>query len=183
MEIKETILKTATNEEKNAFTENANRNNYIVKVTETEYEAWGYTDEELLASAKQNKYDEANNGAKTFLESGNALFEFEEGKHIEATDGNIAKLTAYALAYVTGQLEPSETVVWNTKEDETVELTSEQIASIVKGLGLVQASVWSVQFPQYIQAIETAETIEEVNAITIEYYSDVPVTEETEDEL
>ena len=85
MEIKETILKTATNEEKNAFTENANRNNYIVKVTETEYEAWGYTDEELLASAKQNKYDEANNGAKTFLESGNALFEFEDNFDLTLT--------------------------------------------------------------------------------------------------
>lgn len=178
MEIKETLLKPYTDNDKFIFICNANKNNYVVKYTETELQAWGYTDEELLASAKQNKYDEANNGAKTFLESGNALFEFEEGKHIEATDGNIAKLTAYALAYVTGQLQPTETVVWNTKEDETVELTSEQIAFIVKGLGLVQASVWSVQFPQYIQAIETAETVEEVNAITIEYYSDVPVEEE-----
>jgi len=141
------------------------------------------TEEEILPTVKQKKYDEANNGAKEFLESGEALFEFEEGKHIEATDGNIAKLTAYALAYVTGQLEPTETVVWNTKEDETVELNAEQIAFIVKGLGLVQASVWSVQFPAYVQAIERANTIEEVNAINIEYYSDVPVTEETENEL
>jgi len=152
-------------------------------------------EEEQLEIAQQAKYDEANKGAKDFLESGNALFEFEEGKHIEATDGNIAKLTAYALAYVTGQLQPTETVVWNTKEDETVELNAEQIGVIVKGLGFVQASVWSVQFPQYLQAIETAETIEEVNDINIEYYSDVPVgeaeeptvepepTEETEDEL
>lgn len=139
------------------------------------------TEEEILPKIKQEKYNEANNGAKAFLESGEALFEFETGKHIEATDGNIAKLTAYALAYVTGQLQPSETVVWNTKEDETVELNAEQIGVIVKGLGFVQASVWSVQFPQYLQAIETAETIEEVNAINIEYYSDVPV-EETEDE-
>ena len=141
------------------------------------------TEEEILPEVKQAKYDEANNGAKVFLESGDALFEFETGKHIEATDGNIAKLTAYALAYVTGQLQPTETVVWNTKEDETVELNAEQIGFIVKGLGYVQASVWSVQFPQYLQAIETAETIEEVNAINIEYYSDVPVTEEMKNEL
>ena len=134
--------------------------------------------EEILTKVKQDKYNEANNGAKTFLESGNALFEFDDGKHIEATDGNIAKLTAYALAYVTGQLEPTETVVWNTKEDETVELTAEQIGNIVKGLGYVQAYVWSVQFPQYLQAIETAETIEEVQAINIEYYSEEPVEEE-----
>lgn len=174
MEIKATLEKPYEELDRLDFIVEYNHKlGYDIRETETELQAWGYTDEELLASAKQNKYDEANNGAKMFLESGNALFEFEEGKHIEATDGNIAKLTAYALAYVTGQLQPSETVVWNTKEDETVELTSEQIAFIVKGLGLVQASVWSVQFPQYIQTIETAETVEEVNAITIEYYSEI----------
>lgn len=145
-------------------------NEYVLKDAEWE--------EKELENAKQEKYNEANNGAKAFLESGDALFEFATGKHIEATDGNIAKLTAYALAYVTGQLEPTETVVWNTKEDETVELTAEQIGFIVKGLGTVQASVWSVQFPQYLQAIENAETIGEVQAITIEYVSEIGVENE-----
>ena len=177
MEIKEILEKPCTREQLFNFICDANLHNYVVKETKEEFQAWGDTDNELLKQAKQSKYQEANNGAKAFLESGNALFEFEEGKHIEATDGNIAKLTAYALAYVTGQLQPEDTVVWNTKEDETVELTSEQIAFIVKGLGLVQASVWSVQFPQYIQAIETAETVEEVNAIEIQYYSELPIEE------
>ena len=135
---------------------------------------------EKLAEAKAAKYDEANRGAKKFLEDGEALFEFEEGKHIEATDGNIGKFTAYALAYVTGQLQPTDTVVWNTKEDETVELTAEQVNAILTGLGVVQASVWSVQFPAYVQAIEVAETIEEVEAIEIAYYSEEPVKEEAE---
>lgn len=130
-----------------------------------------------LDEAKQAKYNEANAGAKFFLESGNALFEFAEGKHIEATDGNIAKLTAYALAFVTGQLQPTDTVVWNTKEDETVELNQEQIVTIINGLGTVQALVWSVQFPQYVQAIETAETVEEVEAIEIIYTSEIPQEE------
>ena len=142
---------------------------YIQKTPEWE--------EEQLNNAKQAKYNEANNGAKLFLESGNALFEFEEGKHIEATDGNIAKLTAYALAFVTGQLQPTDKVVWNTKEDETVELSQEQIVTIINGLGTVQALVWSVQFPQYVQAIETAETIEEVEAIEIIYTSEIPQEE------
>lgn len=130
-----------------------------------------------LDEAKQAKYNEANTGAKFFLESGNALFEFAEGKHIEATDGNIAKLTAYALAFVTGQLQPTDTVVWNTKEDETVELNQEQIVTIINGLGTVQALVWSVQFPRYVQAIETAETVEEVEAIEIIYTSEIPQEE------
>lgn len=134
-------------------------------------------EEEQLNNAKQAKYNEANSGAKTYLESGEALFEFEPNKHIEATDGNIAKLTAYALAFVTGQLQPTDTVVWNTKEDETVELNQEQIVTIINGLGTVQALVWSVQFPQYVQAIETAETVEEVEAIEIIYTSEIPQEE------
>lgn len=128
--------------------------------------------EEQLALAKQAKYNEANEGAKQYL-NGDALYEFEEGKHIEATDGNIAKFTAYALAYITCQLQPTDTVVWNTKEDETVELNQEQVVSILNGLGQVQAYVWAVKFPYYISLIEQAQTIEEVNAIVIDYTSEV----------
>lgn len=126
-------------------------------------------DSEQLAKAKDFKYQEANTKANQYLQSGNALYEFEENKHIEATDGNIAKMTAYALAYVTGQLQPTDTVVWNTKEDETVELNQQQIVSILNGLGVVQATVWSVQYPSYLQQINDASTIDEVNAIVINY--------------
>lgn len=178
MEIKAILNKPYTEEQRiNFIVENNHKKAYQLKETELALEAWGYTDAEYLAWAKEAKYNEANAGAKKFLEDGEALFEFEGGKHIEATDGNIAKLTAYALAYVTGQLQPEEVVVWNTKEDETVELNQEQVAYIVKGLGFVQASVWSVQFPAYIQAIEAAETVEEVEAIEINYYSEEPIGE------
>ena len=126
-------------------------------------------DIEQLNLAKERKYQEANLKANEFLQSGNALYEFEENKHIEATDGNIAKMTAYALAYVTGQLQPEDTVVWNTKEDETVELNQAQIVSILQGLGQVQAVVWSVKYPAYVKAIGEAQTIEEVEEIEIDY--------------
>lgn len=126
---------------------------------------------EVLRQAKQNKYNEAVSKANEYIQSGNALYEFETGKHIEATDGNIGKFTAYALAYVTGQLEPADTVVWNTKEDETVELTQEQVQSILIGLGAVQAAVWTVKYPAYITAINEAETVEEVEAIEVNYES------------
>lgn len=125
-------------------------------------------DEEQLQKAKESKYNEANKGAKEYLD-GNALYEFEEGKHIEATDGNIAKFTAYALAYITGQLAPTDTVVWNTKEDETVELNQEQVIAILNGLGQVQAYIWAVKFPYYIRLIESAQNVEEVELIIIDY--------------
>jgi hypothetical protein len=173
MEIKAELNKPYTETQRMDFIVEQNHNNgYEIRETETALEAWGYTEEEKLILAKQAKYNEANEGAKQYL-NGDALYEFEEGKHIEATDGNIAKFTAYALAYITGQLQPTDTVVWNTKEDETVELNQEQVVSILNGLGQVQAYVWAVKFPYYIGLIEQVETVDEVNAIVIDYTSDV----------
>ena len=123
-------------------------------------------DEDVLANAKQIKYEEAKNGAYIYLEGGNALYEFDEGKHIEATDGNIGKFTAYALGFMAGSTTP---VVWSTKEDETVLLNAEQVTDILQGLGAVQAQVWTVKFADYVTAIQEAETVEDVNAIVINY--------------
>ena len=123
-------------------------------------------EQEKLIEIKTQKYIEAKEKAYTFLESGEALYEFEEGKHIEATDGNIGKFTAYALKFIAGSTTP---VVWCTKEDETVMLNQEQVDDILQGLGAVQAQVWTVKFTDFVQAINEAETIEEVEAIEIDY--------------
>ena len=133
------------------------------------------TDEEKLNEVKTSKYNEINNGARIYLESGNALFEIEEGKHIEATDGNIAKLSAYALSFMTGV---QSEVYWNTKEDETIALNKEQLTQALMGLGEVQATVWNVKFPYYLKLLENAITVEEVKAITVDY--SLPIPEETE---
>lgn len=120
-----------------------------------------------LAEAKQVKYDEANTKAREYLESGEALFELEPTKHIEATDGNIGKFSAYALGFVTGTL--TESVSWTTKEDEVVELNQEQVMLVLQGLGTVQAVVWNFKFPYFLQLIEEAQTVEDVNNIEIDY--------------
>ena len=137
------------------------------------------TDKEKLNEAKIYKYNEINNGARTYLESGNALFEIEEGKHIEATDGNIAKLSAYALSFMTGV---QEVVYWNTKEDETIALNQEQLTQALMGLGEVQATVWNVKFPYYLKLLELATTVEEVNAINVDYSLPIPKETEVTDE-
>ena len=101
---------------------------------------------EQLETAKNAKYKEANEGARDYLESGEALFEFEladDGEnagiyHVEATDGNIGKLSAYALAYLTGQIDAEDVVYWNTKEDKTIALTQSQLSEVLAGLGQVQ---------------------------------------------
>lgn len=131
--------------------------------------------EKQLNIAKTDKYNEINNGARIYLESGEALFEIEEGKHIEATDGNIAKLSAYALSFMTGV---QSEVCWNTKEDETIALNQEQLTQALMGLGEVQATVWNVKFPYYLKQLENATTVEEVKAINVDY--SLPIPEETE---
>ena len=131
--------------------------------------------EKQLNEAKTNKYNEINNGARIYLESGEALFEVAEGKHIEATDGNIAKLSAYALSFITGV---QEDVYWNTKEDETIALNQEQLTQALIGLGEVQATVWNVKYPYYLKQLENAQTVDEVKAITVDY--SLPTPKETE---
>ena len=172
MEIKATLQKPYTNKQRTDFIVQQNhRNGYTIEETDKALIAWGDTDEEKLTIAKTSKYNEINNGARTYLESGNALFEIEEGKHIEATDGNIAKLSAYALSFMTGV---QSEVYWNTKEDETIALNQEQLTQALMGLGEVQATVWNVKFPYYLKLLENATTVEEVSSITVDYSLPIP---------
>ena len=125
-------------------------------------------DEEQLVLAKAGKYEEANLKAFQYLESGEAVFTYEEGKSIEATDGNIAKLGLALVNFILTQ-DYTSTIEWNTKENENVQLNAEQLQVIVVGLQQIQSVVWTVKFPAYNTAISEAETIEEVNAIVIDY--------------
>ncbi|MBS4760283.1 MAG: hypothetical protein KHX03_06260 [Clostridium sp.] len=170
MEIKAQLQKPYTESQKTNFIVEYNHNQgFLIEENETALIAKGYTDEESLRQAKQDKYNEANTGARAYLESGEAIFELEEGKHIEATDGNIGKLGAYALSFITGQTLSQDVVFWNTKEDETIALTQEQLAQVLTGLGQVQAEVWNVKFPAYKEQIEACETVQEVKSIVIDY--------------
>ena len=125
-------------------------------------------DAEQLAKAKEIKYQEANLKAFEYLESGEAVFEFEEGKSIEATDGNIAKLGLVLVNFILTQ-DYTSTIEWNTKENENVQLNAEQLQVIVVGLQGIQAIVWTVKFPAYNTAIDEAQTVEEVESIVIDY--------------
>ena len=124
--------------------------------------------ERQLQKAKLEKYTEAKEEAYTYLESGEALYEFQPNKHIEATDGNIAKLGLSLIQLLMAHDEVS-TIPWNTKEDENVELNAGQLDDIVSGLKAVQEEVWTVKYAGYVEAIEAAETVEEVEAIEIDY--------------
>ena len=127
--------------------------------------------EELLAEAKQAKYNEANEEAHRYLESGEALFGFEKDGalyHVEATDGNIGKIGLKATSLlIKGDVET--TFPWNTKEDINIEINGLEGEFIANGLGSVQDEVWVVKFPYFLKLIKDATTVEEVNSIIIDY--------------
>lgn len=122
-------------------------------------------EEQKIAELKAQKYDEALTGAKDFIDN-EAVYRFDENNTIEATDGNIGKLTAYALGFTTGTI---EVVYWTSKEDNVLELNQEDLLNVLTGLGAIQSDVWNVQFIAYKQAIDEAQTIEEVEEIEINY--------------
>ena len=118
-----------------------------------------------LQEAKQAKYFEALEGAKYYIDNV-AVYQFDENNSIEATDGNIGKMTAYALAFQTGTV---EVVYWTSKEDNVLTLHAEDVLNILTGLGEAQAVVWNIKFVAYKNAINEAQTVEEVNNIVIDY--------------
>lgn len=122
-------------------------------------------EEQKIAELKAQKYNEALTGAKDFIDN-EAVYRFDENNTIEATDGNIGKLTAYALGFTTGTI---EVVYWTSKEDNVLELNQEDLLNVLTGLGAIQSNVWNVQFIAYKQAIDAAQTIEEVEEIEINY--------------
>lgn len=166
MELKAELLKPYTEQERIDFiVEQNHKLNYEIKETETALEAWGLDDTEELQKAKNAKYNEALVGAKNYIEN-EAVYQYDENNSIEATDGNIGKMTAYALGFQTGTI---QSVSWTSKEDNVLILNAEDVLRILEGLGSIQAIVWNIKFVAYKNAIENAETIEEVQAITINY--------------
>lgn len=121
-----------------------------------------------LHEAKDSKYKEALQGAKDYI-ANEAYYRFDDNNTIEATDGNIGKLTAYAMALQSGLV---NSVTWTSKEDNVLSLNVEQVTQILQGLGAVQADIWNAQFVAYKNEIENAETKEDADKIEIIYNSE-----------
>ena len=132
------------------------------KKDESEYK------QELLEKSREQKRQEALNGANSYITSGQALYEFEVGKHIEATDGNISKLGLAAVELVLNQ-DTESTIEWCSFEDEVVQLNAIALQRIVKGLKNEQARVWVELYPEFLRQIELAKTVEDVGKIVIDY--------------
>lgn len=130
------------------------------------------SDEEKLNEAKQAKYNEALQKANEYQQNGsvehkNCVFEMSDSNRKNLSD------TEEALKLM-GEVETT----WLDKDDNYVTLTVEDIQYI--RLNLILAAIqqlWIVKYPRYKELIATAQTVEEVEAIEINYYSEEPIGE------
>lgn len=142
------------------YQENETNITEVIVYDETQMEA----DERELKTAKEAKYNEALSKAYDYEENGtvehkNCVFEMSLKNRDNLRD------TVEALT-TTGQTETT----WNDKNDNLVILTLEDIQYIRLNLilGRIQ-KLWITQYPEYLTAIEEATTVEEVEAIEIDY--------------
>jgi hypothetical protein len=119
-----------------------------------------YTDKEKLTLIKESKLQQALGKANDFINN-TATY-----RDIECTDNNIGKLSAYYMALSAGVWETAD---WTTKNDNKIQLTAEDVQDILLGIANVQSDVWTRQYLEYVEMINNAQTVEELEKIEIEY--------------
>lgn len=164
MEIKSELKQPYTEKERMDFIVEQNHNNgYEIKETETALEAWGYTEDEALILAKEQKQKENTALAKNAVENGYVDF---KGAQFETNAQTVGDLTASMLLVQQAGL---ESYSWLTKDDKVVELTLEDFGTLGGLIAQYKAGVWNEKYLNFKEQIENAETIEEVNNIELNY--------------
>ena len=147
-------------------------------------------DEQKLQEAKEAKTKEATDKAYSFenkdalitVSATNMMSRSSETYHIEATLTNNIKLSAYAQS-----LDETSVLPWNTKENINVLLNKAACTTLTGLMSQLNAKLWTVDFPTFLAQIESAQTVEDVEAIEIVYPNpqevidvNIPPTEQEE---
>lgn len=127
---------------------------------------------EQLTEAKEAKIQEATDKAYAYeqtdalitVKATNAMTRVSDLYHIEGHFTNMIKISAYAQSMGSEDILP-----WNTKENINVFLNKTGCAQLSALMQQMNVKLWTVDFPTYIAQIEACTTVDEVNAINIEY--------------
>lgn len=133
------------------------------------------TYEQLLLEEKNKKQEENTRLAKLAVENGHVVF---KGAEFETNAQTVGDLTATMLLM---QASGIETYSWLSKDDQTVELTTEDFGTLGGLIAEYKNTIWQEKYIAYKAAIEQAETIEAVNAIDIDYTADDPTDKPTDE--
>lgn len=162
MEIKAQLLKPYTDSQRIEFiVEQNHRNGYEIIETETSLDAMGKSDEEVVADLKQSKINENTSKAKQAIEDGYVIFKDAE---FEINSQTVGDLTATML-----MLGDEDVYYWLSKDDKVVELNKLDFIELGKLIAGYKNSVWNNKYIGYKEQIEQATTIEELEAIVIDY--------------
>lgn len=127
---------------------------------------------ELLQNAKEAKLKEASDKAYAYeqtdalitVKATNAMTKVSGLYHIEGHFTNMIKISAYAQS-----MGNEDILLWNTKENVNVFLNKTGCLQLSALMQQMNVNLWTVAFPTYLAQIEACTTIDEVNAIEIEY--------------
>jgi hypothetical protein len=114
----------------------------------------------LFTTLKSIKLKEILDKANDFIEN------VATYKDIECTDNNIAKLNAYLTGFDAGYY---KNVDWITKSDEVLNLKKEDIQEVLMGIAGVQSDVWTNQYIELVNQVNSSQSVEELEKINVEY--------------
>lgn len=167
MEIKATLNKPFNQEQKNDFIIVNNRQlGYEIRETETQLEAWGKTDEELLVDAKASKQTENVNACNnkrynqsfTITLQEDKLCEFDTSEQTQRDLLTAGGVTSRGLTYQG----------WICNNGTEIDLTEDDIQAIFQQFFMMVSPLYAIE-KQYADAIDACTTVEEVNAIELNY--------------
>ncbi len=121
------------------------------------------TKEEQLSLAKTQKKAECLQKANEAEENGSVLY---KNAVFETSASNMAKLTSQFAMIQVGLI---DSVQWLSKDDVQMELTSEDIMALGQLIADYTGALWNVQYLNFMEQIENANSLEELNLINIEY--------------
>ena len=135
-------------------------------------------EQEQLEKAKNLKLQENDDKANTALNRTFTIFIGEdrvpcEFIYNEKTERN---LNSSAIGFLAGQFETKQ---WTDEQGTTVELTAEDVATVLLTFNDFANAIWA-KWGEFKQRIEQAEAIEELENIVIDYGEEV--TEEVTEE-
>lgn len=160
MEIKETLNKPYTEQERIEFiVENNHNNGYEIRETDTELQAWGSDSNELFEQAKTEKIALNDELRDTALLSGvtyqNVLFDSDTDQKVNL------------LATVSNMVE-TDTILWYGMDNKGLLCTKADLIAIGGLITELHSFCWNMN-AHIKEQIEGAETIEELERIEISY--------------
>ena len=160
MEIKAQLNKPYTEKQRiNFIVENNHKKGYEIRETEEELQAWGADENDLLIQTKKAKIQEND------LKRDEALNQGVEYKDVLFDSDTDQKVNLIAMVET---MDETAAIVWFGKDNQPLECNKEDLINIGGLITQLHSFCWNKN-AEIKSLINEAQTIEEVEAIVIDY--------------